>query len=157
MVVSLRWVLYWRQTGRLIVDRNKTLIFIQQTASGKATLTLIQEFSSVNSSVSQLVVTTELRRQFNSSVFSCEVLTSGQRKLRSDRYLNQTQVIHSEKEETINCNESGNKSNHPIQNPLLLLTEPRTSDNTVGRNVIFSRLICKMCYMLCFSCCPSSC
>jgi hypothetical protein len=28
-----------------------------------------------------------------------------------------------------NCNRSANKSNHPTQNPLLLVTEPRTRDN----------------------------
>jgi hypothetical protein len=28
-----------------------------------------------------------------------------------------------------NCNRSANESNHPIQNPLLLVTEPRTRDS----------------------------
>jgi hypothetical protein len=31
----------------------------------------------------------------------------------------------------IDCNSSANKSNHPIQNPLLLVTKPRTRDSTL--------------------------
>jgi hypothetical protein len=33
---------------------------------------------------------------------------------------------------TRDCKEDVNKSNHPIQNPLLLVTEPRTRDNNIN-------------------------
>jgi hypothetical protein len=35
-----------------------------------------------------------------------------------------------------NFNRNANKSNHPFQNPLLFVTEPRTSDNI---KIIFTR------------------
>jgi hypothetical protein len=45
-----------------------------------------------------------------------------------------------------NCNSSANKSNHPIQNPLLFDTEPRTRDSmytpsTVGTNASHRQLV----------------
>jgi hypothetical protein len=36
-----------------------------------------------------------------------------------------------------NCNKSANKSNHPIQNPLLLVTDLWTRDNIFITNSVF--------------------
>jgi hypothetical protein len=85
----------------------------------------------------------EFRRQFSSWVFSCGGLTSGQRKLKKwptckwepRREDTRGQVKHGASltqsllVSSCDCNRSTNKCNHRIQNPLLLVTEPRTHDN----------------------------
>jgi hypothetical protein len=128
-VLSPKWVLDTKTDCRLTVDRNITL-----------TLTLIQsEENSEGSSVVEL-----------SCMFSCGVLTSGQRKLKwpiRKSEPSRSQQKKDKKEDTrspvrmervfgshwlwavLIVREGVSKSNHPIQNPLLSVTEPRTRDS----------------------------